>query len=82
MTPWHLDQSESESATFNGQSRLTYDVSGDMQYLQSRRDVIKLRFRTNEANGLILFADGNQGDYIILELLRGRLYLNIDLGLA
>lgn len=72
--------SESESATFNGQSRLTYDVSGNLQYLQSRRDVIKLRFRTNEANGVILFADGNQGDYIVLELLRGRLYLNMDLG--
>ena len=51
-----------------------------MQYVQTREDYVRLRFKTNEADGLLLFADGNQGDYIILEMIRGRLYLNLDLG--
>ena len=39
-----------------------------------------MRFRTNEADGLLLFADGNQGDYLIMSLVRGELYLHLDLG--
>ena len=39
-----------------------------------------MRFKTNQADGLLLYADGNQGDYYILELMRGRLYFHIDLG--
>jgi len=71
---------DAEGAYFDGHSSITYDISGDMQYIQSRNDSLKFRFRTSTANGLLFFADGNQGDYIILELLRGRLHLNMDLG--
>lgn len=39
-----------------------------------------MRFKTSQADGLLFFADGNQGDYLILEMVRGRLYLNYDLG--
>lgn len=52
-----------------------------MEYVQSRNDSLRLRFRTSASDGLLFFADGNQGDYFILELLRGRLYLNINLGM-
>jgi len=71
---------DGEAATFSGIGRITYDISGPMQYVQTREDYIRLRFKTNQANGLILFADGNQGDYIILEMIRGYLFLNLDLG--
>lgn len=71
---------DAESASFDGSNRITYDLSGSMQFVQSRKDLLKLRFRTNAADGLMLFADGNQGDYFILELVRGRLHLNLDLG--
>ena len=71
---------DGEGATFDGQSRITYDVSGTNQFVKTRSDYIRLRFRTNQADGLLLFADGNQGDYIIIELIRGRLYLNMDIG--
>lgn len=72
---------DGESATFDGRSRITYDISGADQYVQTRSDSVKLRFRTNEANGLLIYADGNQGDYFILEMIRGKLYFHIDLGL-
>ena len=72
--------SDADRVTFDSFSRITYDISGSMQYTQSRSDMIKLRFRTNNADGLMFFADGNQGDYIAIEMVRGRLYLNIDLG--
>lgn len=71
---------DGESATFDGKSRITYDISGTNQYMQTRSDQLKLRFRTSKANGLLFFADSNQGDYAILEMLRGRLYFHIDLG--
>ena len=71
---------DSEAATFSGKGRIAYDISGPNQWVQTREDYIRLRFKTNTADGLLVFADGNQGDYIILELVRGRLYLNLDLG--
>lgn len=39
-----------------------------------------MRFLTNQADGMLFYADSNQGDHFILELLRGRLYFHIDLG--
>lgn len=72
--------SDADCVTLDSNSRITYDLSGAEQYTQSRSDSIKLRFKTNTADGLMLFADGNQGDYIALEMVRGRLYLSIDLG--
>jgi len=71
---------DGEAATFGGEGRITYDISGPNQWVQTRHDYIRLRFKTNTADGLLVFADGNQGDYIILEMVRGRLYLNLDLG--
>jgi contactin associated protein-like 2 len=71
---------DAESAFFDGQSSITYDLSGNMEYAQSRNYSLKLRFKTSQSDGLIFFADGNQGDYLIVELVRGRLHLNIDLG--
>jgi len=71
---------DGEGATFDGKSRVTYDISGPEDYVQSRKDYVKMRFRTNKPEGLLLFADSNQGDYMIVEMLMGRLYLHMDLG--
>lgn len=71
---------DGESATFDGKSRISYDISGQSQYVQTRTDRMKLRFRTLHSDGLIFYADGNQGDYVVLELVRGRLHFHIDLG--
>lgn len=71
---------DTAGVTFDGHSRITYDVSGTGQYVQSYEDRLKLRFRTTQADGLVFYADGNQGDYVVLELVNGKLYFHIDLG--
>jgi len=80
MVVYYFISADGEAATFRGQGHITYDISGPNQWVQTRHDYIRLRFKTNTADGLLVFADGNQGDYIILEMVRGRMFLNLDLG--
>lgn len=44
------------------------------------KDVISLKFRTTAADGVLLHGEGQQGDYISLELSRARLQLSLNLG--
>lgn len=44
------------------------------------KDVIALRFKTSESEGVILHGEGQQGDYITLELRKAKLMLQINLG--
>merc|ERR1719189_2674538 len=48
--------------------------------IASLRDTIRLRFKTNHENGILLYSKGSQGDYIALQLVENRLLLNINLG--
>lgn len=48
--------------------------------ISSTRDSIKLRFKTSNANGIVLYSRGTQGDYLALQLQDNRMVLNIDLG--
>ena len=71
---------DGETATFDGESRITYDISGENQFVQTRSDHFKMRFQTNYADGLMIYADSNQGDHFVLEMIRGQLYFHINLG--
>uniref|UniRef100_A0A3Q3XHF7 Uncharacterized protein n=1 Tax=Mola mola TaxID=94237 RepID=A0A3Q3XHF7_MOLML len=44
------------------------------------KDVISLKFRTTSRDGVLLHGEGQQGDYISLELCRAKLQLSINLG--
>lgn len=44
------------------------------------KDVIALRFKTSDSDGVILHGEGQQGDYITLELRKAKLLLQINLG--
>ncbi|XP_034410981.1 contactin-associated protein-like 2b isoform X3 [Cyclopterus lumpus] len=44
------------------------------------KDVISLKFRTTAGDGVLLHGEGQQGDYISLELRRATLQLSINLG--
>ncbi|XP_029955824.1 contactin-associated protein-like 2a [Salarias fasciatus] len=44
------------------------------------KDVIALRFKSSESEGVILHGEGQQGDYITLELHKAKLLLQINLG--
>lgn len=51
-----------------------------MKKMKIIKDVIALRFKTSESDGVILHGEGQQGDYITLELHRAKLLLQINLG--
>lgn len=51
-----------------------------MKKMKIIKDVIALRFKTSESEGVILHGEGQQGDYITLELHKAKLLLQINLG--
>ena len=51
-----------------------------MNTTRSEKDLITMRFRTTRQDGVLLYADGNQGDFMSLELRRGYVFFRIDLG--
>ncbi|XP_017295428.1 contactin-associated protein-like 2b [Kryptolebias marmoratus] len=48
--------------------------------MKTTRDVCSLKFRTTARDGVLLHGEGQQGDYISLELHRATLQLSINLG--
>uniref|UniRef100_A0A671Z3H7 Contactin associated protein family member 5 n=1 Tax=Sparus aurata TaxID=8175 RepID=A0A671Z3H7_SPAAU len=65
-------------ADFDGRSALLYRFN--QKSMSTVKDVISLRFKSHQAEGVLLHGEGQRGDYITLELHRGRLdlYLNLD----
>lgn len=53
----------------------------DMAPARTETDLILMRFRTTKQDGVLLYADGNQGDFLAIELKRGYLHFTIDLGM-
>ncbi|XP_040027121.2 contactin-associated protein-like 2b [Gasterosteus aculeatus] len=65
---------------------ISFDGNGVISYrfrskkIKIVKDVISLKFRTTAGDGVVLHGEGQQGDYISLELRRARLQLSINLG--
>lgn len=72
-------RSESDVADFNGRSSLLYRFN--QKSTSTVKDVISLRFKSQRADGVLVHGEGQRGDYITLELHKGRLALHINLGL-
>uniref|UniRef100_A0A8B9GJH8 Contactin-associated protein-like 4 n=1 Tax=Amazona collaria TaxID=241587 RepID=A0A8B9GJH8_9PSIT len=66
----------SEVVGFDGKSCLIYTFN---QKLMSEH-VISLKFKTIQSDGILLHREGQNGDHITLELIRGKLSLLINLG--
>lgn len=49
--------------------------------MKTLKDVISLKFKTSESEGVIFHGEGQQGDYITLELKKAKLVLNLNLGI-
>ncbi|TRY60719.1 hypothetical protein DNTS_016450 [Danionella cerebrum] len=62
---------------FDGRSSLLYRFS--QKSMSTVKDVISLRFKSGQAEGVLLHGEGQRGDYITLELHRGRLALHLNL---
>lgn len=74
---FHL--SGSDVISFDGHGVISYRFrSKKMKIL---KDVISLKFRTTSGDGVLLHGEGQQGDYISLELHRAMLQLSINLGI-
>ncbi|XP_069029335.1 contactin-associated protein-like 2b [Embiotoca jacksoni] len=63
---------------FDGQGVISYRFRS--KKMKIVKDVISLKFRTTARDGVLVHGEGQQGDYISLELSRARLQLSINLG--
>uniref|UniRef100_A0A3P8ZFT9 Contactin associated protein-like 5a n=1 Tax=Esox lucius TaxID=8010 RepID=A0A3P8ZFT9_ESOLU len=69
---------KSDVTDFDGRSSLLYRFN--QKSMSTVKDVISLRFKSRQAEGVLLHGEGQRGDYITLELHRGRLALYLNLG--
>ncbi|XP_065781131.1 contactin-associated protein-like 4 isoform X2 [Muntiacus reevesi] len=68
----------SEVVDLDGKSCLLYRL--DKKSLSPIKDVISLKFKTMQSDGILLHREGQNGDHITLELRRGKLFLLINSG--
>ncbi|XP_051004143.1 contactin-associated protein like 5-1-like [Acomys russatus] len=69
---------KSDVADFDGRSSLLYRFN--QKTMSTLKDVISLRFKSIQGDGVLFHGEGQRGDHITLELLKGRLalYLKLD----
>jgi contactin associated protein-like 2 len=63
---------------FNGSSLVSLDLLRDP--IAAIRESIRFRFKTSNANGIVMYSRGTQGDYIALQLKENQMILNMNLG--
>ena len=61
-------------------SRMEYNISGYNEYIQNEDLWIQMRFKTDSPEGVVLYAGSAQGDYLSLEIHRGRMFLSVNMG--
>lgn len=69
---------ESENVYLNGTGLIRYDLLREP--ISATRETIRFRFKTAQANGILLYSRGTQGDYLALQIKDNRMVLNMDLG--
>ncbi|XP_039083520.1 contactin-associated protein-like 4 isoform X2 [Hyaena hyaena] len=70
----------SEVVDLDGKSSLLYRF--DQNSLSPIKDIISLKFKTMQSDGILLHREGQNGDHITLDLRRGKLFLLINSGEA
>ncbi|XP_047691722.1 contactin-associated protein-like 4 isoform X4 [Prionailurus viverrinus] len=68
----------SEVVDLDGKSSLVYRF--DQNSLSPIKDVISLKFKTMQSDGILLHREGQNGDHITLDLRKGKLFLLINSG--
>ncbi|XP_072881480.1 contactin-associated protein-like 5 isoform X2 [Hemitrygon akajei] len=69
---------KSDVADFDGRSTLLYRFN--QKSMSTIKDIVSLTFKTMQSDGVMLHGEGQRGDYITLELKKGKLLLHINLG--
>ncbi|XP_065359085.1 neurexin-4 isoform X1 [Calliphora vicina] len=67
-----------ENLYFNGTGLVRYNLL--QEPIASTRESIRFRFKTANANGILMYSRGTQGDYFALQLMENKMVLNLDLG--
>ncbi|XP_061055350.1 contactin-associated protein-like 3 isoform X4 [Eubalaena glacialis] len=68
----------SEMVHFDGKSSLLYTFN--QKSMNPTKEVISLKFKTRENNGILLHREGSNGKHITLELVKGKLILFLNSG--
>ncbi|KAM6466536.1 contactin-associated protein-like 5 [Liasis olivaceus] len=69
---------KSDIADFDGRSSLLYRFN--QKLMSTFKDVVSLKFKSMQGDGVLFHGEGQHGDYITLELQNGKLSLHINLG--
>ncbi len=69
---------EADVLSFNGSSLVQWDLQREP--LSALKESIRFRFKTNQANGVVMYSRGTQNDYFAMQMRENRLLLNINLG--
>eukprot|EP00076_Gallus_gallus_P049548 XP_428089.4 contactin-associated protein-like 4 [Gallus gallus] len=69
---------KSEVIGLDGKSCLIYTFK--QEPMSALKDVISMKFKAMQSDGILLHREGKNGDHIILELVKGKLSLLINLG--
>ncbi|XP_045628291.1 contactin-associated protein-like 3 isoform X2 [Ursus americanus] len=70
----------SEMVNFDGKSSLLYTFN--QKSVSPTKDVISLKFKTRQTDGILLHREGQNGKHITLELVKGKLILSLNSGHA
>ncbi|XP_034248929.1 neurexin-4 isoform X1 [Thrips palmi] len=69
---------ESDVISFNGTSLVHMDLMREP--VSALKESIRFRFKTNQANGVVMYSRGTQNDYFAMQMRENRMLLNINLG--
>ncbi|XP_047550632.1 contactin-associated protein-like 3 [Lutra lutra] len=70
----------SEMVNFDGKSSLLYTFN--QKSVSPAKDVISLKFKTRQTDGILLHREGQNGKHVTLQLVRGKLILSLNSGRA
>lgn len=76
--PFLFCVSGADAINFDGYSLLSYRFKN--KKMKTLKDIISLKFKTSENEGIIFHGEGQQGDYITLEIKKAKLILRVNLG--
>ena len=63
---------------FDGSAFVEKDLT--RRPVHSLRDKVQFRFRTDRADGVLVYSRGAQGDILAVQLVQDKLHLMVDLG--
>lgn len=75
---FHFIFTGADVINFDGNTVLSYQFKD--RKMATEKDVISLKFKSSASEGVLFHGEGQQGDYITLELKKSKLVLQLNLG--